>query len=125
MSAISDLANHIVASQKLEVGYSPSGPALQLIDPPPLLAPAAAVEAVNEAPQPTFELAMWLIRVDIVALNRAGFDGRAIARRYRSLQAKSRDHYAAWQKAIEQVTALPLAKLREKLPEENLKGLSA
>ena len=114
MMKVSELATHAAIVSRLSVVFGAQGPQYVPVSivrntPPETL---DAIESVN---QDQLDLATWLVRCDIVVLNRAGFDGGKIAARYRVLQKKMKhDHLGAWQKAIEQVTGLGLADVRER-----------
>ncbi len=108
----SELAKHVAIVSRLSVVFGATGP---VYVPVSIVrdTPEETLGIVEVAEQDSLDLATWLIRCDIETLNRAGFDGATIAGRYRKLQAKMKgDHIGAWQKAIEQVTGLPLRDVR-------------
>lgn len=110
---ISELAKHVAIVSRLSVVFGAQGP---LFVPVSVVrnTPTATLDAVEASSQEQLSLATWLIKCDMETLNRAGFDAHQIAARYRTLQKKMKgDHLGAWQKAIEQVTGLSIAKVRE------------
>ena len=108
-----ELANHVLIISKLNVEFGAQGPVFE--PHPEMTSPPETLDAIEEAGDEALDVATWLIRCDINTLNRAGYNGNKIARRYRSLQAKTKNHIEAWQKAIEQVTALPIKTLQSEI----------
>lgn len=110
-----ELATHVAIVSKLTISFSAHGPqfeAQSISDP----TPSTTLDVIESASDEALDTATFLIRCDIKALNRAGYDGSKISSRYRKLARQLKgDHLAAWQKAIEQVTGQTISKIRAQI----------